>query len=503
MHRHETDIDRIRRECRDFLRQHSLLSWYHRTQGAAKDTSGVYAEHEHLFTAGTLTLVATAMDAASESPERRALEYLHAYLMQETMYAQTPDLDDAIANFLGNAVFLVDGQEYNFQEMSSLLGRETDAARRAALSHAATPILRDLQPRMIEKIRRHEELARSFGLPGYIELSERLRAASFATLAEQARAFLDDTHAAMHRLLEWAVPRRLGMKATELRRCDLPALLRHPRADSFFPREGIVAVMDRFLEGLGIDPGVVIIDDEDRPKKNPRAACFPIDVPGDVRISVKPGGGLEDYTTWFHEMGHAMHFAHTATPVFEFQQLGPSAVSEAFAFLFESVFESRAFLREEMGLPVEAVEETARHGAFVKLYMVRRHCGKLLFELDLFGGTVDPRDAYRRHLSRAYGIDLTSEDSERFLLDMDDFFYCADYLRAWFLESQLECALVTRYGERWYRCADAGAFLKDLWRRGSGDTAEEVAASFGDDGVTPRALTTRLTSVVAERAIGS
>ncbi|MCC6158824.1 MAG: hypothetical protein IT350_12295 [Deltaproteobacteria bacterium] len=502
MHRHETDIDRIRRECRDFLRQHSLLTWYHRTQGSTKDTTGVYAEHEHLFTSETLAVVVAAMNASSEGPERRALEYLHAYLMQETIYAETPELDDAIGNFLGNAVFLIDGQEYDFQELSSLLGREPDPARRADLSHAATPILRDLQPRMIEKIRRHEELARSFGLPGYIELSERLRATSFATLAEQARAFLDDTHAAMHRLLEWAVPRRLGIAVTGLRRPDLPALLRHPRADAFFPREGIVAVMDRFLDQLGIDPGVVIIDDEDRPKKNPRAACFPIDVPGDVRISIKPGGGLEDYTTWFHEMGHAMHFAHTATPVFEFQQLGPSAVSEAFAFLFESVFESRYFLREEMGLSVEAVEETARHGAFVKLYMVRRHCAKLLYELDLFGGVMDPRDSYRRHLSRAYGIDLTAEDAERFLLDMDDFFYCADYLRAWFLESQLERALTSRFGERWYRTVEAGTFLKDLWSRGSRETAEEIAASIGDHGVTPHALVARLTSAAAEGGIG-
>lgn len=503
MHRHETDIDRIRRECRDFLRQHSLLSWYHRTQGSTKDTTGVYAEHEHLFTVETLVIVGSAMEAAHDIDERRALEYLHAYLMQETIYAQTPEQDDAIGNFLGNAVFLVDGQEYNFQEMSSLLGREPDATRRLALSHAATPILRDLQPRMIEKIRRHEELARSFGLPGYIELSERLRATSFDALADQARAFLDDTHAAMNRALEWAVPRRLGIAAGELRRCDLPALLRHPRADAFFPREGIVAVMDRFLDQLGLDPGVVIVDDEDRPKKNPRAACFPIDVPGDVRISIKPGGGLEDYTTWFHEMGHAMHFAHTATPVFEFQQLGPSAVSEAFAFLFESVFESRAFLREEMGLPVEAVDETVRHGAFVKLYMVRRHCAKLLYELDLFGGVVDPRDAYRRHLSRAYGIDLTAEDSERYLLDMDDFFYCADYLRAWFLESQLEIALTTRFGDRWYRSSDAGAFLKSLWSRGSRDTAEEIAANVGESAITPRALVTRLTSAAAEGGAGS
>ena len=72
------------------------------------------------------------------------------------------------------------------------------------------------------------------------------------------------------------------------------------------------AMSVRLINGAGTD---VQVDDSLHPKKRPRAFVNPIDAPGDVRLSVKPVGGLDDYWTLFHEAGHAV-FDMLDVPVF-------------------------------------------------------------------------------------------------------------------------------------------------------------------------------------------
>jgi hypothetical protein len=63
---------------------------------------------------------------------------------------------------------------------------------------------------------------------------------------------------------------------------------------------------------------------------------------------------------------------------------------------------------------------------------------------------------------------------ESWLADVDPGFYVACYLRAWALETAWRRALRERFGERWFEDARAGAWLKDLWRRGQRRSADEL-----------------------------
>ena len=98
------------------------------------------------------------------------------------------------------------------------------------------------------------------------------------------------------------------------------------------------------------------IDSEPRSAKNPRAVCYPIDVPDDVRLSIKPIGGFDDYSALFHEMGHGEHYANTTENAMEFKYLGEPTVTENFAFLSEYLLSNQAWIRIHTTMPVKAGE---------------------------------------------------------------------------------------------------------------------------------------------------
>src|SRR5439155_12533114 len=145
------------------------------------------------------------------------------------------------------------------------------------------------------------------------------------------------------------------------------------------------------------------VDDAPHPKKEPRAACFSIRVPRDIRISVKPSGGLEDFHTLFHEGGHSMHQGWTTSPVYEFQQLGNSMTSEGWAEFFSHAWDDpdwliryRDFVRrwneehkDAPPVPVMApadILRAVRHRAMWNIYYLRRYGhAKLIYEAALHG----------------------------------------------------------------------------------------------------------------------
>ena len=84
--------------------------------------------------------------------------------------------------------------------------------------------------------------------------------------------------------------------------------------DSAFPSDRMLPALEGTLADLGIDLRAqenVELDLEERPTKDPRAFCSPIEVPGRVVLVLQPQGGPNDWRALFHEAGHTEHFAHT------------------------------------------------------------------------------------------------------------------------------------------------------------------------------------------------
>ncbi len=165
---------------------------------------------------------------------------------------------------------------------------------------------------------------------------------------------------------------------------------------------------------------------------------------------------MDDYNALFHEMGHAQHYANTREHAFEFKYTGEPTVTEAFAFLSEYLLANQAWLRMRSTMPTPVLKEYTRMASFQRILMVRRYCAKILYELHLHGGSDKAPSLYAQLQARAVGYVPVPSDEKRYLADVDPLFYAAGYVRAWFLEAQLNGKLTQDFGTNWFENPAAG-----------------------------------------------
>jgi hypothetical protein len=216
----------------------------------------------------------------------------------------------------------------------------------------------------------------------------------------------------------------------------------------------------------------ITLDLEERPKKDPRAACFPLDVPKKVILGAMPLGGRYDYETVLHEAGHALHAANTPAELpFVFRLSDEKSLTETYSALFENLTLNERWLRQIVGIdnPKELLDFTF----FSKLYITRLYTAKLDYELRLHReGIQGKSQLYTELHERAIKVPLNPVN---YLINVDDGFYCAEYLRSWVAEAQLRKYLIEEFGEEWFANPSSGRLLKELWEEGSRITVEELA----------------------------
>ncbi len=497
-------VDAYRTEARKLLVQQSELYWRNWVYGDPIDITATYVGHERLFSPQSVADV-TRLAGLERDPDRqRALEFLRLFLVGEAVGRAVAPLSDKVANLEAEATFTTPaGVEQPYRELNRLLANEVNYQLRGQLSDAALPVVRKLSPILQEKETVTRKVLGELGFPGYASFGAALRHADLPALAKLADEVLTSTETLYRTAMEKETHAVLGIGLPGMRRADIPRFNRSASLDTYFPAQKLIPTLKATLAGMGIDLDKqtnIRIDDAPLPKKNPRAVCFAITVPGDIRLSVKPLGGVSDYEALFHESGHAEHWAHTQTDVFEFQQLGGYATTEAYAFLFENLLENPRWLEEKVGLTGDKRDAFVRGAAIRKLYMLRRYAGKLLFELRWHEGdekAVDPQALYRELLGRAYAFPVSAADAERYLVDHDSFFYSADYFRAWFLAAQIEAHLVKQLGPTWWDQPAAGKALAELWRYGNQLEVDEVAKKLGEPGLRMEPLLEHFREVLA------
>jgi hypothetical protein len=486
------NISDYRRDFAAYCSAFELAHYQHRA-GFEKELhlEPIYERYGDLFTREAIDALKLGLEEtpAHLETERAGLRLLFVAAQAGYLEAQARELTDEVARCEVAARVEWDGERIPVNNVPKIMANEPTATRRRELAARwvdAQLVCNDLRAARLESF---HESARSLGLDSYRALYTEIMRTDFERLAKLTDSFLERTESAYTSALARAVARDLpDVSFDDLQHADFFFFQRMTQLDPFFPAQDLMTTYAAAMRGLGIrveQQQNIHIDAEARPFKNPRAACFRINPPMDVRLLIAPVGGAYDYTVLFHEAGHAQHFGWSSRDLCrkhpEFLYAFDLGTSEGYAFLFSHLFQDAEWLVEHRpGVSPSQARQIVRSLALLTCGNVRRRCASLNYEIELH----DSSNLLSERLAASYS-DLLSQATHfrrspaLYLTDVDDGFYSAAYLRAWAFEVALREHLRTRWGRRWWASRKACDELIDLWNVSSRYTVEELAGLIG------------------------
>jgi hypothetical protein len=466
----QRELDGLRADADRFIAELDEEAYLHFSgQKDTYDLVPIYERHEQLTTLETAQGIGASVNGGRNVRElwRFACEgYLGNFVREES---------EKLAELEASLKATVDGEDIAYRNMRPAIMNEDDRTRRERIERARNELTEEhLNPLYIHSAEVVHRETQRLGAPNYTELYRGFRY-PLDDLATQCRSFLDSTE----RLWEDAANRffrsRIGLGLGELERWDATRVWRGVQWDAAFPKDRMVPALEASLADLGVDlrsQRNVELDLEDRPNKSPRAFCVGIEIPERVVLVIKPQGGPDDWRALFHEAGHTEHFAHTSPELsVEEKRLGDNAVTEGWAMLIEHLTIDPVWLERRLDFP--RPYEYAAEGAVQLLWLLRRYCAKLLYEVELHAAddVTSMRPRYVELLTEALKVSPSDTD---YLADVDEGFYASQYLRAWAFEAQLRSYLREKFGNAWFTRRDAGSLLRELWSEGQKPTADEI-----------------------------
>jgi oligoendopeptidase F len=479
------ELDGYRRQAEAFCEQIDREYYLHHSgRKRSFDIEPIYDRHAELFSRRALEELREAARAAS-GEEARRVRYLLDFAFQGHLGREVKAEATRLAELEAEMVVEADGDAIPYRGVTVALANEADAGRRAELERARDELLSErLNPLHLEMLERVHGLTHDLGWSSYREACTELRGIDLEALAAQAGEFLRETDGVYAEIADPELGRAGVAALGELRRSDLPRFFRAPALEALFPAERAVGAFAETVAGLGIDlerQDNVHLDTETRPTKSSRAFCATPRVPGEIYLVISPTGGRDDFEALFHEGGHVEHYAHVDPDLpIEHRRLGDNSVTESFAFLLEHLTEDPEWLAA--ALDVEDAAPVVRHARAVKLVMLRRYAAKIAYELDLHDARPDLERMPARYAELLGTTTRVAWRRDSWLADVDPAFYVACYLRAWALETSWRSALRERFGARWFESAEAGEWLRSLWRQGQRlDAHELLAEALGEE----------------------
>jgi len=482
------DLNSISKEIERF--HYEKESEFYLNRSGLKDEmnlSSIYEKYRHLFREDLILNIKAERQRASGDKERR-LRHLQLFLASNYLEMAVKELTDKFETMEAQENVRVDSEEIPFRLAAVKMANERDRTLRGKIYAARNSVIERINVVLQERMEKLHETARKLGYEGYVALYRDIKGIDLYGLEQVMRDFIDRTDRLYTETVREFVRARLGIELEVAEKHDISYLFRGGEFDSYFKGEEMAETLKRTLNGIGIkldEQENVDLDTVERPKKSPRAFVAAIKVPDDVKLVVMPIGGYDDYTTLFHEAGHAEHFGSVDPRLeVEYKYLGDSSVTESFAFLFEYLVHDENWLATY--IQIDRLDEYLDFAYLNKLFFLRRYGAKLSYELELHRDSLEGMgEAYKTVLEAALKF---IHPRSHYLSDVDDGFYCAQYLRAWILETQIRAFLKDRFGEKWFNSHDAGRFLKDLWSKGQKYDAVEIAQTLGYDGLDPNML---------------
>jgi hypothetical protein len=472
------NMSQIERDYEEFSKE-VLNEYYQNWAGLKEDLniSRIFMKYSELFTPDNISTIKRTREASSGDEHRRFSRLLGS-LLDTCLEQQVSQLTDKATTLETQTTITLYGKPVPYRSTLPMVMNEDERARRDKIHTLAEEAVETFNPILEERLARLHEAAKTQGYSDYAGLYSEVKSIDYGKLLSDLKARLELTDSLYTERLKLALG-SIGVELKDASRHDILYIYRGKRFDAYFPKDKVVIALRKTLGGMDLQlekyPNIAL-DLEERPKKDPRAACFPLDVPRKIILGAMPIGGRYDYETILHEAGHALHHANTPADMpFVFRLSDEKSLTETYSSLFENLTLNEKWLQRVVG--IGDTKELLDFAYFSKLYITRLYVAKLEYELRLHReGLRGKRQLYQDLHEQAVKVRFNPVN---FLINLDDGFYCAEYLRSWIAEAQLRKYLVDEFGDEWFANPSSGALLMELWKEGSRITVEEMAEKLG------------------------
>jgi oligoendopeptidase F len=226
-------------------------------------------------------------------------------------------------------------------------------------------------------------------------------------------------------------------------------------------------LMSQTAKQLGLDSEAINIDGEPRDGKFASPICFPIKVPSDVRVLYQTTDPYGDYTSYYHELGHGMHFGSVeADRPYHERVLWQITVAEIFSTLFETLATDPIYLEEEAGISTEIIEQVGIRQRFMDLYFLTFYGANSMMKIRFWGEDLSVEEADRLYaeLYRKYtNLHMPGIYWQTHHVAGMSILYAPSYLIANIRKSELIGKLRSEFGQRWWKDPKAGEILREQY----------------------------------------
>ncbi len=499
------NIESFRQECEIFLSKVEKEYYLHFSgQKDTLDLAAIYRGYEHLFSLDNVRFF-TEQKGKSLQEDRKKASSLLKFCTEGYMERRVQDIYDKISMAEANASLDIEGENIPLRYSEIMIANEEDKQKRDLIDkkrRRKTQLL--LHQDLYEYWSRLHEMSTELGFKNYRQLCSTLKNEDFSSLEKDMDLLLEQTYEAYMEHMDNMMRSHAGLSLQDARTSDFAYVKRAKRFDALFKKQKLIDIFKDTAGGMGIDmenqPNI-IMDVEERKNKSPRAFCATVKVPDEIYLVVMPSGGQDDFEAMLHEGGHAQHFANAKKDLdFEYKYLGDNALTEGFAFVFESLMQNRKWLKKYIGMDDSTASAFIYFSTMVKLWFCRRYAAKLKYELLIHSSKSleGMEKQYSEILSQALQMNVFEEN---YLKDIDEGFYCTNYIRAWMFETQLRDYLYTNYGTDWFENKKAGDFLRQIWAWGQKDRPDELLKEIGYNGLDVHYLTSSMLEEIRDHKI--
>ncbi len=474
------DLENYRKEAENFISEKDKLYYLHFSgQKEEYNISEIYEKYKGLFTKKVIKEIEN-LRKETKNEERKRLDYLLHFCTKEYIGRKVKKIEQKIVQEEAKSKIKIDDGEVSFRKSKVVVSNEPRQEKRAEIESKRIEKIKKFNTKYKKKWDKFHSISRELGHDSYSQLCSNLMNIDFGELSDLMQNFLNKTEEIYQKAMDKELKEKIGLSLKQAKYYDMDFFSRGKDYDYLFPKEELVNSFGRTCYALGIDlesQKNIHVDIEERDKKSPRAFMCAVKIPDEIYLNIMPTGGVSDYRSFFHEGGHAQHFANVSKKLpFEFKYLGDNAVTEGYAFLFHYIFLSPEWLEDF--LRIENTRGVIRYLLTMKFYMLRRYSGKEIYETKFHdGSSIEGKDKiYEDILSSATMFKYTPE---RYLSDLDEGFYVSSYLRAWLFESQLKQFFEEKYGPRWYADKKVGDLLKEMWYYGQKYDVDEILNQLG------------------------